>query len=389
MSDRPLFRERLEEPLTRVLDLRDRAVESFPVRVWRHFSRNNGFLLSAGMSYYVLFALFAMLYVTFAGAGVWLGGSTTAIVALVDLVNTYIPGLIGENGLFTEADVAAVARDSTSVLLGTGGIAIVVGLWTAIGGITFTRRAVRDIFGLPFDDRAYILLKLRDLLAAVVFGGALILGAVLATLGVWLLSLVFELIGWSTTSWLFGAGVRTLSVLIAFLIDAAALSALVRFLTGTSIPWRTIWPGATLGGAAMIALQLALGYLLAWVPTNPLLATFAVIVGLLLWCRWLSIVVLAAASWIAVSAEDNDHPLAPADERAARIAEREALVLGARVRVRRARAEAQAAPWYRRRRARRRVSDAERELAAADAELRREQAAQEASAPKRAWYRID
>lgn len=370
-------------------DIRDRAVEVFPVRVWRHFLHNNGFLISAGMSYYLLFALFALLYVAFAGAGIWLGGSAAAISALVDLVNTYIPGLIGEQGLFSEDDVAGVARNSTGVLGVTGAIAIAVGLWTAISGVTYTRRAVRDMFGLPFDDRAYLLLKLRDLIAAAVFGGALVLGAVLSTLGVWALSQMFALIGWSTTSWLFGASVRTLSVLIAFVIDAAALAALVRFLTGTSIPWRSIWPGAMLGGFAMVVLQLGVGFLLSWAPSNPLLATFAVLVGLLLWCRWLSIVVLAATSWIAVTAADKDHPLTEEDTRAARIAEREALVLAAQVQVRRAQRTADAAPWYRRRRARRELDSARHALTAAEADVARERAAQAASAPKRSWLRLE
>lgn len=388
MSDRPLFRERADGPLTRVLLLGERAVESFPVRVWRHFSRNNGFLLSAGMSYFVLFALFALLYVVFAGAGVWLGGSDNAITALINVVNTYVPELISEGGLFTEEEVAAIARDSAGVLSVTGAIAIALALWTAIGAVTFTRRAVRDIFGLPFDDRGYAMLKLRDLTGAVIFGGALLLGAVLATLGVLALSQVFSLIGWSTSSWLFLAGGRTLSVLVAFAIDAAALAALVRFLTGTSIPWRAIWPGALIGGGAMVVLQLALGLLLSWVPSNPLLATFAVLIGVLLWCRWLSIVVLAAASWIAVTAEDQDHPLIQADERAARIAEREALVLAAEVRLRQARSALAEAPWYRRSSARRSVRTALDEHAHAQEELRRERRAQAASARPR-WLGLE
>src|SRR5690606_26757564 len=146
------------------------------------------------------------------------------------------------------------------------------------------------------------------------FGGALLLGALLSTLGVWALTQAFALVGWSTRSWLFTLGVRLLTVAVIFAVNTFALAALVRFLTGTSIPWRTIWPGAALGGGVLVVLQLALGLLLSYVPANPLLATFAVLVGLLLWCRWISIVVLAAASWIAVAADDKDHPLTEEDE---------------------------------------------------------------------------
>lgn len=375
--------------LTRVLALRDRAAEAFPVRTWLHFTRNNGFLLSAGMSYYVLFALFALLYVIFAAVGIWLGGNAAAVDALIDLVNTYTPGLISENGIFTPEQVYGIARGSTGVLGLTGAVAIAVGVWTAIGAVTFARRAVRDIFGLPFDSRGYLLLKLRDFVGAALFGGTLILGAVISTLGVWALSQMFTLTGWSTRVWQFTLAVRLLSILVIFAVNTVALAALVRFLTGTSIPWRSIGPGALLGGGALVVLQLALGLLLAFVPSNPLLATFAVIIGLLLWCRWVSIVVLAAASWIAVTAEDQDHPLTEDDAFAARLAELDALVLAARVRLARMSRLAAAAPWHRRRRARREVAQARAELAQATHAREELEARREAEpASRRRWWRM-
>ncbi|WP_448720789.1 YihY/virulence factor BrkB family protein [Microbacterium natoriense] len=365
MSDRAPLRTRLEVPLERVIELKDRTLAAFPVRVWRNFSYSNGFLLSAGMSYYVLFALFALLYVAFAGAGLWLGASDAAIGALVRLMNTYIPGLIGTDGegLVSVDDVTEIAKSSGGVLGVTGAIALGVALWTAVGAVTFTRRAVRDLFGLPFDARSYWLLKARDFFSAIVFGGAMLVGAVVSWAGVWALEQLYHLLGWSTGSWPFDLSVRLLSVVVAFALDAAALALLVRFLTGTVLRWRYIWPGALLGGGAMVILQLGAGLLLSRVPGNPLLASFAVIVGLLLWCRWLAIVVLIAASFIAVTAMDHDQPLEREDETAARKAEEQALVLAARVRLRRAEDAAVEAPWYRRSAARRAVRRAQDALA--------------------------
>jgi membrane protein len=368
-APRPL-RARLEAPLERVTELKDRTLAAFPVRVWRNFSFSNGFLLSAGMSYYVLFALFALLYVAFAGAGLWLGASSLAIEALVRLVNTYIPGLIGPDGLFTVDNVTEIAQNATGVLGVTGAIAVGVALWTAVSAVTFTRRAVRDLFGLPFDARPYWLLKVRDFFAATVFGGAMLIGAVLISLTVWALEQMFLLFDWSTGTWFFSFGAQTVSVIVAFALDAAALAMLVRFLTGTQLHWRYIWPGAMLGGGAMVVLQLGAGVLLSHVPSNPLLASFTVIIGLLLWCRWLAIVVLMASSWIAVAAEDKDQPLEREDAETARRAEVQALLLAARVEVRRAQEAADAAPWYRRPAARRSLKAAQERLtdARADAE---------------------
>lgn len=372
MSDRQPLRTRLEVPLERAIELKDRTLATFPVRVWRNFSYKNGFLLSAGMSYYVLFALFSLLYVAFAGVGLWLGASEAAIDGLVRLVNTYIPGIIGTDGtegLVSVDAVTEIAQSSSGVLGITGAIALGVALWTAVGAVTFTRRAVRDLFGLPFDSRSYWLLKARDFFAAIVFGGSMTVGALLTWMGVWALEQVYHFFGWSTGSWLFSLTVRTLSIAVAFALDVAALALLVRFLTGTILHWRYIWPGALLGGGAMVVLQLGAGLLLSRVPGNPLLASFAVIVGLLLWCRWLAIVVLVAASFIAVTAMDHDQPLEREDETAARRAELQALVLAARVRLRKAEDASRSASWFRRRSAHREVQRAQEALTDAEADL--------------------
>lgn len=363
-EDRVPLRERLEGPLERAAELKDRTLATFPVRVWRGFLRGNGFLLSAGMSYYVLFSLFAVVYVSFAGIGLWLGASARAIDVAIELANSYVPGLIGDPGLFSRNDVETIAMDSSGLLSVTGAIAVGFAAWTAISAVTFTRRAIRDIFGLPFDTRSYWLLKLRDMFAGVLFGLALLLGATLSVLSVWALESLFDFFGWPN-SWVLSTAGRALWIASAFIVDAAALAALVRFLVGANLRWRFIWPAALLGGGAMVILQLAAGLLLNRVPSNPLLASFAVIIGLLLWCRLLASVVLVAASWIAVTAADHDQPLELEDEDAARLAEQEALVLAARVQLRRARDAYDDAPWYRRWFASRAVHRAEETLSVA------------------------
>ncbi|MFY9714784.1 MAG: YihY/virulence factor BrkB family protein [Microbacterium sp.] len=328
--------------------MKERVVAAFPVRVWRHFLRQNGFLLSAGMSYQGLFALFALLSIAFAGVGLWLGGSDRAIRALIAGANAYIPGLIGEQGLASPADVEAIADSTTGVLSLTGAIAAIVVIWSATTAVTFTRRAIRDIFGLPFDARNFLLLKFWDLIAAAAFGLSLLLGSALSVVGVWALAQAVEAFGGDASRPLYEVGVRISSILIAFAMDAAALALLVRYLTGTSLHWRRILPGSLLGGGSVVVLQLGAGLLLSHTPTNPLLATFAVVVAMLIWCRAVSIVVLVAASWIAVGAADHDQPLVVKAESITPEAEAQALVIAARVRVHRARDALDRSAWWRR-----------------------------------------
>jgi len=362
------LRERFDEPISKASALTKRTLAWFPVRVWRHFLQHNGFLLAAGVSYQALFATFAGVYVAFAVVGLWLGGSQDAIDALIELLNSYIPGLIAPSGgVFTNEEVEAIATNSATTLGITGAIALGTLLWTAIGFITFARRAVRDIFGLPPDLRSYFLLKARDLFGALLFATALLLGFAATTFGTWALTTVSDWLGWDIMSNGYAVVTRIGSVIISFAIFTGALAALIRFLTGTQLKWRRIWPGALLGGGAITVLQLFTGWLLVYTPTNALLATFAIFIALLLWFRIIGIIMLVAASWVAVAAKDADVPLIPQSEAERLAAEHQALLVAARVRLRTAQDARDSAPWYRAWAADRAVRAAEQELSQVEA----------------------
>ena len=355
--------------------LTQKAIALFPVRVWRHFLARNGFLLSSGMSYQALFAIFAAVYVVFAVAGLWLTGDPDTLNAFVLLLNTYAPGLIGEDGIISRDDLVEVASSSTSLFGWTGAVALGGLIWTAIAWITYARMAVRSIFGLPKDTRAYLLLKARDFLAGLAFGTILLVATVLSVVATAFFGWLLGLTGLSGESGWSSGLLQSGALLVVFVIDTIALAVLFRFLSGATMPWRRMWAGSLLGSAAISVLQFLGGFLITGTSANPLLATFAVFIGLLLWFRLTSIVILVAASWIAVEAADNHETLRRvtpeqlvAEERER---ERRALVMAAQVRVREAQHELAAASWLGRFPARRRLARAEEELALAEASASR------------------
>ncbi|MBD8219163.1 YihY/virulence factor BrkB family protein [Microbacterium sp. CFBP 13617] len=356
-------RSRLDQPIARAA----RIARWFPIRVWRHFLQHNGFLLAAGMSYQGIFAVFSALYLAFAGVGIWLGGSKSAIDGLIGIINSYIPGIISKNGLVDREQVESVAQESGRLLTITGIVAVVVVVWTAIGFVTFTRRAVRDTFGLPFDMRNYVLLKARDFVASILFGLALLVGALLGSVTTGAVDLVFGFIGWDRETLGWSVGARVVSLLVAFAVNTVALAALFRFLTGTTLTWRRAWPGALVGATGMVLLQVGAGFLVVYSPTNPLLGTFAVLIGFLLWFRLIGIVILVSAAWIAVAAGDRDVPLRSPEDR--RAMEQAALVIAAQVGVREAERTLALTRWPWRWRAKRALSAAEKTLARAEADV--------------------
>ena len=288
-----------------------------PVRVWRLFLERNGFLLSSGMSYQALFATFAALYIAISLAGQWFVGDVARIEDLIDLINTYVPGLIGESGAITQEQVLAVAQSSFTEFGWGGVIAVGALIWTAIGWITYSRLAIRSMFGLPKDDRSYLLLKGGDLLAALGFGAALLLGAALTTASTNALALLLKLVG-VPGSVLLNVTATLIGLLLVFAIDALVLVAMFHFLAGAMLRRRFVAEGALLGGLALVALQVLGSSIVTGVRGNPLLASFVVFVALLLWFRLTSIITMVAAAWVAERAESSGAPIQARPKRTAR-----------------------------------------------------------------------
>jgi len=83
------------------------------------------------------------------------------------------------------------------------------------------------------------------------------------------------------------------------------LGAFYRVLAGVHIPMRFLAQGALLGAAALGVLKVLGTALLGGATNNPLLAGFAVIIGLLIWFTLICQVILVAAfaaATIAISA---------------------------------------------------------------------------------------
>ena len=183
------------------------------------------------------------------------------------------------------------------------------------------RDAVRDIAELAAPPTNFLLLRLRDLGLALAFGVALILSAALSIGSTTALAWVLDSLGVDENSMAATVSARALGLLLAFVLDVAVLAALYRVLAGVPIPARPLWQGALLGALALGVLKALAGGLLTLTSSNPLLASFAVIVGLLIWFNLVCQVILIGAAWVVVSATDAGVPLDPIGDRDRRQAE--------------------------------------------------------------------
>lgn len=257
-----------------------------PVRVLMHYGRRRGPILAQGLSWQAVFAVFAAVWLAFSIAGFVINANTALRDGLFEFIAVNVPGLIdrGDGGAIDPDDLL-----SASILGWTGIIAAIGLLWTAVGWLASGRDAVRAMFGMPAAPTNFFLLKLKDL--GLALGFALL---IIASAGVSVLA-----------SGLLGDSFRWAGYLIVLVVDTLVLGIFYRVVSGIRIPLRLLAPG-TIAAAVGLGVLKALGTLLLGGATaNPLLAGFAVIIGLLLWFNLICQVILIGAAWISVGADDQ------------------------------------------------------------------------------------
>jgi membrane protein len=358
------LKERLEKPVARVSRWAKWVQGLRPYRVYINYSHSDGNLRAAGMGFQSLFAIFAAIWLGFSVAGIWLSSNQQVFNALVAIINRAVPGLISTS---TSEGAINVEQLESATGFGWYGVIAAVGLlWTAIGWLYYTRQAVRAVFGLSRDTTNYVLQKIRDLFLALGFGLVLIVSALLTILSTQALAFVLDLIGISSDSFWATAAAQFSGLLVSVTLNIFTLGAMFRVMARVSIPWKNLFFGVLLGSLILAGLSALGGYFLGAATKNPLLATFAVFVGLLLWFNLVSRVILLSASWIAVGMFDSGlsprmiTPEQAAAERAA--AEYEARVLVARAELQNAKDDLGKARFLARLGAQRRVEKAEHRL---------------------------
>src|SRR5690554_73975 len=317
-----------------------------PVRVFLHYNQSRGMILAGGLAYQAIFAVFAALWVGFSVAGLLVEANPDIRQAFFRMLNNSIPGLIDTGS--GEGIVDPDDLQTGVVLSWTGAIALGGLLFTALGWLASARDSVRTLFGLPGELLNFVLLKLKDIGLGIGFAAALLVSSALLVFSTQALNGVLDFLGIDQDSLLATIAGRTIGLLLMFVLDTAALAVLYRLLSGLQIPLRRLLVGAMLGGAGLGVLKVLGSALLGGASRNPLLASFALIIGLLIWFNLLCQVILLAASWIAVGMADaglipDPRVAAERREEEQRLAqEREATRVEAEERLRRS------LPWWRR-----------------------------------------
>lgn len=275
-----------------------RALTLKPVRAFLLYSERRGAMLADSVTYRALFSVFAGLLLGFSIAGLWLSGDPVAWQALIDAVQTAVPGLIGADGV-VDADQLRVPV-AFSI---TGAISLVALAGAALGAVGSLRTAVRTIAGTAQDDLLWIWVLLRNLLLAIGVGLAFVASALISIVGGVGISWVADLLGidGAAAAW----GIRLLSLVVVYALDATLILGVFLMLSGLRVSRRSMWSGVLLGALGLLGLQELSALFVGGASSNPLLASFASLLALLIWLNLSAQVMLLACAYIVTGHEEE------------------------------------------------------------------------------------
>ena len=273
-----------------------------PVRAIMHWNESRGGLLAGGMAYAALFSFFAAIWVFFSIAGIVLSNRPDLISLVIDYLGDSVPGLIGPGGVITEETLLNMSATMTIA----GIIALASTLWTALNFLNGARVSVRAVFGLPpTPETNFIVTKLRDLGLVVLFGLLMVLSAAITAASSGLITWVIrDLLSIDLGPGL-GFLIRGGSLVVGILFDAVIFALILRVMCQVRIPARFLWSGALVGAVLTQLLKQAGTMLLGGASSNPLLATFAALLGILIFFNFACMVLLITASWVKMSMDDH------------------------------------------------------------------------------------
>jgi len=253
--------------------------------------------MAAGMSFQMLFASFAGIWVLFAVANQQFMSHPEIKAAAIDFINNQVPGLIDSNG-----PIYPEMLSQSGSMTGTGILAAIATVWTAIAWLDYTRSALRRIFGLPPTTNVNVVyLKLYDLGLAVVYGILVILSAIGSVVITQSIDDICSSLGIDPNNDVVYYTLQAIAVVLVLAFDTLILGFMIRLLSGVNVPWSRLVGGALFGGAVLGLLKIFATVFIARSTDNPLFASVALFIGILLWFNLSCRVFLLAASWVATT----------------------------------------------------------------------------------------
>lgn len=287
-----------------------RPVLDHAMRAKHRYDTRRGVRQAGAVTYFAFLSLFPLIALGFAVLGYVIEWFPEADDDIQRGIADALPGLVGSDPGQINVDQIAAAKAGVG-LLGLAGM-----FWVGTAWVDALREALRTMWLQEPDGGGNLLVrKLHDVVVLVALGLSLAASVALSSTVTSATGVAVDVLHVSddeSVKWL----LRGVAAAMAACSSAALVAVMFWRLSGVRIPRRRLLQGALLGGVAFECLKIFATYLVGHTMENPVYATFAVAVGLLVWINLVSRVTLLAAAWTATEPY-RDAPSADDDAEAA------------------------------------------------------------------------
>jgi membrane protein len=262
-------------------------------RAWKRYADARGNLLAGGVGYFAFCSIFPALLLGFTIFGIVLRDQPQLLADTREAVEDILPGFVKSPD--NPDGVISIESPRTATLT-VGGIVSVVGLVLAgTGWLDALRNGIRAVFGVPGDPGNIVVKKLKDLGVLAVLGVMIVLSAAVGSVAGAAAGWLADLVGLGGQGWV----LTVVSLVVGAALDGGIVLLMLRVLSGVEVPWRGLRNAAIFGGVTLTLLKKFGTLLISSTTGNPLFASFALVVGLLVWLNLMSRVLLISAAWAA------------------------------------------------------------------------------------------
>jgi membrane protein len=257
------------------------------------FSERYGSQFAAAVTYFSVLSLFPLVMIGFAVAGFVLSAQPDLLDQLKESISKAVPGSLG--GTINDLVSTALSSKGTVGILG-----LLTALYSGIGWMSNLRDALTAQWGHERTQRPLLPTLLKDFLALIGLGVALVVSFGLTAAGTGLGNLLLRLVG------LDGVGWARFLLFVATLLLSIAANWLVFLWVLTRLPREKVLVKSAVKGALAAAIgfeilkQIGAIYLSS-VTSSPTGALFGPVIGLLVFSNLVARFVLMVTAWTATA----------------------------------------------------------------------------------------
>ena len=277
------------------LDHLIRANDAFTERYGNHYA--------AAITYFSVLSVFPLFMVAFAVFGLVVNHDKTIIDKITKGINDSVP-----EGL--QSLVSGIVNGALDSGSGIGIFGLLIALYSGIGWMSNLRDALTAQWGQEKQPQPIVKQTLKDLVALIGLGVALIVSFALTAVGGGVGQFLLEQVGLADQKWaiyLLRAGTIVLGLLANTLVFLWVIARLPR----EQVALRSAVKGSIVAAVGFVVLQQVGSIYLASVTKSPSAALFGPVIGLLVFANLVSRFLLLITAWTATAKENQRTVVAP------------------------------------------------------------------------------